>query len=416
MTGASWWRRVGAVVGAVIIWGTVVPVVQAEAARLPEPSSGRLIEIRTPTINVDTSKIVFNGPGGPLRAKVLLPDGYDSDPNRRWPVLFLLHGVTDRWDTWAHQGDIRDTAAGFPGIIVMPEGARGFYTNWWRGGGRANPGWERFFLDELIPQIERDFRIMPGRRWHAIGGVSMGGLGAAYLAGQAPDYFGSVASFSGFMNPDRLEVSLLFRTTVPEAAFRHVWGPKHGFYARGHDPTLIPWNLKHTRLFVTAGDGLPEPEARDSLANAVTRGLIEALIIVPHVRSFLHAVRGVGADVTWVPHHGIHEWSYYWRRALREAIAWDLFAPVPEDPAQWRYTTTSDHGGMWGLKYRFPAAPAGLVDFTQDGDVLRIDGPPGYVDLETRSGCHVRRAIPSIGPVDPLDQECQPSKPLAINR
>lgn len=408
MTRASWWYRVCAVAGAVIIWGTVVPVTQAQAAPSAAPPSLRLIEIRTPTNNVDINDIVFNGPGGPLRAKVLLPEGYHREPDRRWPVLFLLHGVTDRFDTWAHQGDVFNTAAGFPGIIVMPEGARGFYANWWHGGGRANPGWERFFLDDLIPQIERDFRIMPGRRWHAIGGVSMGGLGAAYLAGQAPDYFGSVASFSGFMNPDRLEVSLLFRTTVPEAAFRHVWGPKHGFYARGHDPTLIPWNLKHTRLFVTSGNGVPERAANNSLPDNLTRGLIEALIIVPHVQSFLHAVRGVGADVTWVPHRGIHEWSYYWRRALREAIAWDLFAPVEENPANWTYTTTSDRGGMWGLTYRFPAAPAGLVTFTREGDLLRIEGPEGYVDLETRSGCRVRRAIPSVGPVDPPDQACRP--------
>ena len=76
----------------------------------------------------------------------------------------------------------------------MPEGDRGFYTNWWNDGRRGDPGWERYDLEELIPLVERRFRIRRARRWHAIAGLSMGGMGTMYLASQRPHYFGSAAS------------------------------------------------------------------------------------------------------------------------------------------------------------------------------------------------------------------------------
>jgi S-formylglutathione hydrolase FrmB len=411
MTLAARARWVCAAMVATAVAAGTVPVttpVIATTAGTAQVAPARLITIETPSRYVDPTKIVFNGPTRPLLAKVLLPRGYLEQPTRRWPVLYLLHGVTDGFDTWATLGDIGHTAADFPGIIVMPEGARGFYTDWWQGGRRGDPGWERFFLDELIPQVEQRFRILPGRRWHAIAGVSMGGLGAAYLAGQAPAYFGSVATFSGFMNPDRPEVAIAFRAVVPEASFLDVWGPPGGFYAIGHDPTQIPENLANTRLWVTSGDGISEPVAGDLPINIITRGPIELVVIVPHVQAFLHAMRGVGADLTWVPHHGIHEWSYYWRRALREAIAWDLFAPVEDNPMQWTYTTTAGHGAAWHIGYRFPAPPRGLVRFTRDGAVLRIDGPAGYVDLRDSNGCWSRRRIPSAGPIDPVTPDCRP--------
>ena len=112
-----------------------------------------------------------------LRANVYLPDGYRAHRKRRYPVLYLLHGQGDAYDSWVNpeNGNLLETAAGFPGIIVMPEGDRGFYANWWNGGRRGSPAWERYHLDELIPLVERRLRIRRGRRWHAIAGLSMGG-------------------------------------------------------------------------------------------------------------------------------------------------------------------------------------------------------------------------------------------------
>jgi S-formylglutathione hydrolase FrmB len=166
----------------------------------------------TPSRYVDPAREAFNSPppGAParpnaLRVNVLLPDGYDG--RRRFPVLYLLHGHGDAYDYWANaqRGDVANIAAGLGAIVVMPEGARGWYANWWKGGARGDPAWERYHLDELIPLVERRLRIRPQRRWHAIAGLSMGGLGALYYASQLPGYFGSAASFSGAISIQRPE-------------------------------------------------------------------------------------------------------------------------------------------------------------------------------------------------------------------
>lgn len=89
---------------------------------------------------------------GPPRAKVLLPDGYD--PSKKYPLLVLLAGASSNYRTWSYDelGRITTTAAGF-GIIVMPGGRNGLYTDWWRGG----PQWESYYVDVVIPEIMKRF-------------------------------------------------------------------------------------------------------------------------------------------------------------------------------------------------------------------------------------------------------------------
>jgi S-formylglutathione hydrolase FrmB len=131
---------------------------------------------------------------GTPRANVLLPAGYS--PRRRYPLLVLLAGLNGNYDSYVHSGDTV-LFKGFRGIVVMPEGSDGWYVDWWNNGERGNPAWESYELNEVIPYVLRHFRILPGRRWHAIAGISMGGLGASYLGGRLPGFFGSVATLSG---------------------------------------------------------------------------------------------------------------------------------------------------------------------------------------------------------------------------
>src|SRR5437899_899920 len=82
-------------------------------------------------------RTVFNPPaaGSPrrrrLRANVLAPA--EVDPSRSHPVLYLLHGRSDAYDHWIHPdaGAAADVARELDAFIVMPEGARGWYTDWW---------------------------------------------------------------------------------------------------------------------------------------------------------------------------------------------------------------------------------------------------------------------------------------------
>src|SRR3546814_20151946 len=73
--------------------------------------------------------------------------------------------------------------------------------DWWNGGRREGPAWASYHLDVLRQTIDDRYNIRPGRRSHAIGGISLGGQGALRYAALLPGYFGSVASFSADM-PD----------------------------------------------------------------------------------------------------------------------------------------------------------------------------------------------------------------------
>ena len=162
--------------------------VAALAIGSPVASAAQVVTWTAPSKFVDPAgPTPFNRPPGvpprpnALRVNVYLPDGYDG--HHRFPVLWLLHGHGDAYDSWVNpkQGDFLRIAKGFRAIVVMPEGAQGWYTDWWNGG-RRTPGWESYYLLELMPLIERRLRIMPGRANHAIAGLSMGGEGTAFFA------------------------------------------------------------------------------------------------------------------------------------------------------------------------------------------------------------------------------------------
>jgi S-formylglutathione hydrolase FrmB len=350
--------------------------------------AAKLVTIDTPSKHVNPATIedeAWNADERKLRANVLLPDGYDG--KRRFPVLFLLHGVGDAYDTWAkpERGDIRQTAKGFPGIIVMPEGARGFYTNWWNEGRRADPGWERYDLEELIPQVQRRFRIRKARRWHAIAGLSMGGMGSIYLASQRPHYFGAAATFSGFVSHQRPEVEAGLRA-AGGVEYTDILGPMDGFYATGHNPSQLTDNLRRTRLYVTVGDGTPAEGQVNPAAAALEFGL------KPQSEDLVAAAEASGVDVTYVPLNGIHDWPE-WRRALKNAIAWGFFKRVPQTTTVWDLKTAMTWSRAWGFSFTFFEPPEELIHFSRRGRKLIAHGS-GAVRVRTPSGRRMVLKLP----------------------
>jgi S-formylglutathione hydrolase FrmB len=361
-------------------------------------SAAKLVTWRTESRHVDASRVQFNGPppGGPtlspaLRVNVLLPDGFSREG--RYPVLYLLHGHGDRFDYWANprRGNVRKVADGFAGIIVMPEGARGWYANWWNGGRRGEPGWERYHLGELIALVERRLPIRRGRRWHAIAGLSMGGEGATFYASQRPGYFGSAAAFSAPLSLQRPEWPAAFDTQGE--SHQDVFGDPEAqeFYWAGHNPTALVPNLRHTRLYVTVGDGAPDPTVQSEVDNVV--GQLAELELRQHAGDFVAAARQAGVDITYVPRQGIHDWRY-WREHLAAAIRWGFFRRTPQRPGAWSFRTVADRGSAWGLRFRFAPAPDTLERLSlNDGRELHGQGG-GWVRIWTPSGCRFTLHVP----------------------
>src|SRR5271163_4383628 len=118
----------------------------------------------------------------------ILPDGPGP-----FPVFYLLHGLSDDHSTWSRRTSIERYVSGIPLVIVMPETARGWYTN-----SETLPGlrYEDHITQDVIPFIDRLFPTIARREGRVIGGLSMGGYGAVKLALKFPDTFCSATSHS----------------------------------------------------------------------------------------------------------------------------------------------------------------------------------------------------------------------------
>jgi S-formylglutathione hydrolase FrmB len=340
----------------------------------------QLVTWKTTSRYVDPARAHFNPPPPgvkdrlpALRVDVLLPDGYDGQ--RRFPVLYLLHGHGDAYDYWVNpqKGDLLDIAKGFPGIIVMPEGATGWYTNWWDGGARGadGRGWERYHLDELIPLVESRLRILPGRSNRAIAGLSMGGEGAIFYAEQRPGYFGAAATFSGVLSMQRPEWPAGFDTQGQNHLDVYGDPQAQSFYWAGHNPTALVDALRWTRVFVRVGDGVALPLFPGEATNFF--GAVAEAELSQHGADFTSAARAAGVDVTYEPTTGVHDWPY-WRLALQSALEWGFFRPVVETPASWRYQTVAQSGRAWDVSYAFAQSPDAVETFVRDGDRLSATG------------------------------------------
>src|SRR4051795_5534797 len=123
----------------------------------------------------------------PTGVRVLLPAGYGSDPRRRYPALYLLHGADSDYQSWTRYGDAQAITAHAAMIVVMPDGGSdGWYTDWYEGDRPVQPRWETYHVGELVPWIDATYRTLAARRGRAIAGPSMGGYGALAYAARHP--------------------------------------------------------------------------------------------------------------------------------------------------------------------------------------------------------------------------------------
>jgi len=367
-------------------------------ALAPVAASGAELQtFELPSELVDTSTtggVLEQGRTVP-KVHVLLPDGYRADSKRGYPVLWLLHGANGGTDTWIP--GITTLAAGFQGIVVMPDGGQfGMYMDLWNDGTRGAPAWTTYHLQVLRQEIDRRFRIRRGRRWHAIGGISMGGQGALRYAAMLPGYFGSVVGFSPAFPDMQSDIARIGLDLLPvrdrggRSVYEVIFGSADGAFAEGNSARALAANYDHLRVYLTSGDGVncPQDPAGPTFAlDAATESFINQ-----QQQPFADAVRAAGADVTTVTTCGVHTFGV-WDRAFAAAREWGFFEPVPERPRRWVYRTVATEGEMWGLRFRFDAPPATVARFERSGSKLVATGS-GTVEITGRPGCRFSSELP----------------------
>jgi S-formylglutathione hydrolase FrmB len=295
-------------------------------------------------------------------------------------------------------------AADVDAIVVMPEGASGWYADWANGG----PTWETYELDDVLPTILAKYPILPNRQDHAIAGISMGGLGAVYLAGRLPGFFGSVATLSGFVDPQFFapvtSPAMGLTALAPlkgDDNLNPVYGPPYGFYADGHNPTKLTMNLQQTRVFESTGTGIPSAAGLALLptgvpqAAAILEGTAaEAPIIHPMNEIYYSVLVANHVDVTYQVHSGGHDIPDF-DNEIAAFLAWGPFQPVAGNSALWRNDTVATSGQLWDIDYQFAQAPKAVVQIQQFGNTVSVSAAGTSVTITTAGGCTVQTSTPA---------------------
>jgi diacylglycerol O-acyltransferase / trehalose O-mycolyltransferase len=245
------------------------------------------------------------------------------------PTLYLLDGLRapDNDNGWLINTDVVGFFADKHVNVAIPFGGGGsFYTDWERDDpklGRVK--WETFLTKELPPVMASQFGSDGVN--NAIAGLSMSGTSALNLAAHHPDFYKSVASFSGYPTASAPGFAQGIQASVLEMGGNplNMWGFwPFGSWLR-NDPLLNVGALRGKAVYVSSGVGSP---LSDPTVNPVS-GKFDPVRFVQLVpletaagissQTFVPAAQLAGAKVqTHITANGIHWWNY-WQDRLHEA-------------------------------------------------------------------------------------------------
>ena len=148
-------------------------------------------------LNVDFHSY-YLGMDSPLT--VLLPEKRgrkpEAAPDKKYPVLYLLHGHADDNTAWIRKSDLELLVRDHDVIVVMPSAHRSFYTN-----GKYGHLYFDYITKELPIVVSNFFPASTRREDTFIGGLSMGGYGALKAALSCPEQYAGVAAMSAANSP-----------------------------------------------------------------------------------------------------------------------------------------------------------------------------------------------------------------------
>ena len=151
---------------------------------------------------------------------IYLPPNYNalSNSDRKYPVLYLLHGSPDPGDGWSRYGRAQEEVDRLitlehypPMIVVIPDGngqgalGDSEFVDAPARQKNGRPGLKvgTYITKDVVNWIDSHYRTIRSSRGRLIGGISTGGYGAANLGMQNPEEFGTIMSFSGYYRADQ---------------------------------------------------------------------------------------------------------------------------------------------------------------------------------------------------------------------
>jgi enterochelin esterase-like enzyme len=241
---------------------------------------------------------------------VYLPPSYSSPDNlnKRFPVLYLLHGSPDPGYGWSRYGRAQEEVDRLitlehypPMIVILPDGngqgslgdSEFINAPAKQKNGKQGLKVGTYITKDVVNWVDTHFRTIATSRGRLIGGISTGGYGAANLGMQNPEEFGTIMSFSGYYRAN------------PTGWARPVWG---------YHPTYAELRSQSPMDFVTANSS----RWKDQIV-IVGDGAGDRPYYRHDTNVFYNELKSDGIDVEKFQYPGRHSWDL-WRSLLRTSL------------------------------------------------------------------------------------------------
>lgn len=230
---------------------------------------------------------------------IYLPKSYSTNPDKKYPVLYLLHGGGGNYKDWPEKGNLAEVAnqlidanEAVEMIVVCPEAGRTFmnYFN--------SPGWlyEDYFFQEAVPFIESNYRVIADKKHRAIAGLSMGGGGTLVYASHHPEMFCAAYALSAYLY--KLDLPFINKTDPVHQKLQQLVEDNNCVkFVQNADKARIE-AMKTVNWFIDCGD--------------------DDFTLKPNLE-FILALQTAGISYQFRVRDGGHTWEY-WHSALYIAL------------------------------------------------------------------------------------------------
>lgn len=255
---------------------------------------------------------------------IMLPEEYESETEKSYPVVYMLHGYGEHgkdWSSWVSAIQTLEDQGLQDMIYVFPNCGNSYYCNYYDDSAR----YMDLIIEDLVPYIDSNYRTIADRRHRAVMGYSMGGFGAMVLPLKNPDIFSISVPLSMSFRTDEQYMS------ESQSGWDGQWGKIFGGKGQSGEGRLTDYYKEHCPFYQFI------PENKESLSQVkwfFHCGDDEEQLLIANDN--LHVqLRDYEYGHEFRISDGGHTGSY-WRSAAKETLPW--IQHMMNDGGEWTKT------------------------------------------------------------------------------
>lgn len=234
----------------------------------------------------------------------VIPGAAEAQQQKRYPTLYLLHGIFGSCHDWVNGTRIATWAQNRDLAVVMPSAENKFYVD----NPRSGDNFGKFIGEDLVEYTRRSFPLSAAREDTFIGGLSMGGYGALRNGLVYHDTFGAIIGLSSALVLENALKSTYDNPSLlgNRAYFESVFGDLDALIGSDKDPNALILRL--------LAEGKPLPKLYLACGS-------EDENILPCNEAFHAFLQQNGVEHTYVTAPGKHDWVF-WDTFIAKALDW----------------------------------------------------------------------------------------------